>query len=453
MFDIFVTTVSGVRVPLSVDPQTTGSDLKDLVRQRADVPKLFRLGFKADYLTEKSTLSSAGVPAAAEIWMSKREPTKSPQSGYTQALGRVARGKQPNGSTLHAIVAVGTELKRTMNTRADAIDTKLDENTKELSKITHALNGGETTADDGLTYTEQKTRIKMAKTVLEARRKDIIQKEQKEQEVKQEAKEVKQKAKQIAKEQRTIVGSQALHDAAVVAESAVHDTSSLEDLEVQKKALNKIINAKKKQQRSELGETPAPKKKPRLDKKASADQNQEGSTTTSNTTAVEPIVTPEEDKEQIQEESTPTSTTAAAEPTVTTEEDKEREQHQNREEPTPATDLVVVELADIEQVFEEHVTAELATTVVRESTVDTVGDTTASGDAISSPLARELEDDESEVLPSKLSHFARLLGVSSISVHDSNDVMRMEEQALNQSRKEAQARRVASNPGPKPNSW
>ena len=67
VFDIFVTTVSGVRVPLSVDPQTTGGELKDLVRQKVEVPKQFRLGYKGLCLATKRTLSSAGVPAAAEI--------------------------------------------------------------------------------------------------------------------------------------------------------------------------------------------------------------------------------------------------------------------------------------------------------------------------------------------------------------------------------------------------
>ena len=108
--NVVVTTLLGVKVPLAVDSGITGGELKDLVRQKAEVPKQFRIGFKSVGLAAKRALSEAGIPDGAEIWMSKSEspPTL---SGHAQALGRTARGVQ-NGSIKHAIVAVGSELAR-----------------------------------------------------------------------------------------------------------------------------------------------------------------------------------------------------------------------------------------------------------------------------------------------------------------------------------------------------
>ena len=246
--NVFVTTLSGERESLTVDPEITVDELKSLVRQKVDVPKQFRLGYKSRALAVKQTLAGAGVPNAAEIWMAKAETPVLQQSGHTQALGRVARGKQPNGSTLHAIAAVGTELQRTMNARADRIDAKIDANLVATTEVLSRINGEEVPRVPGQTDIARMKQLRSTKHNADQELTDIKERER------------VRKLQNKKVDNDTILQGAAIADGAV--QSAFQDITSLEDLEKKRKAMNKAYAAQKKRMRQAAEGPPAAKKKP-----------------------------------------------------------------------------------------------------------------------------------------------------------------------------------------------
>ena len=254
MVNVFVTTLSGERESLTVDPEITVDELKSLVRQKVDVPKQFRLGYKSRALAVKQTLAGAGVPNAAEIWMAKAESPVLQQSGHTQALGRVARGKQPNGSTVHAIAAVaaittvGVKLQCTMNARADRIDTKIDANMVATTEVLSRINGEEVPRVPGQTDIARMKQLRSTKHNADQELTDIKERER------------------VRKLQNQKVDNDTILQGAVIADGAVQsafqDITSLEDLEKNRKAMNKAYAARKKRMRQAAEGPPAAKKKP-----------------------------------------------------------------------------------------------------------------------------------------------------------------------------------------------
>ena len=61
---VFVTNLSKVRESLTIDPEMKVKELKDLVRQKMDVPAQFRLGYRSKTLGLKRTLTGEGIPNA-----------------------------------------------------------------------------------------------------------------------------------------------------------------------------------------------------------------------------------------------------------------------------------------------------------------------------------------------------------------------------------------------------
>ena len=253
--EVFVTTLDGKREPMNIDPSSTFGALKGLVREKTGETQ-FRLGFRGKKRGDTVTLEEAGVsPEACDIWMS----SVFRQTNRTQALGRVARGVQ-NGSIKHAIVAVGGELAREINTRADGIEDKLEEHKelaastgKDVSDVLHIIRGGATDRIPGQDRHARVKQIRIQKVLLENERKDLSLQAREE-----------LTAKKIA-------ASEAMHDAAVVAEGAVQtafrDVGSLQELDDEKKKMLKAVAARKKQLRSEEAGLPA-EKKPRKGSKA-----------------------------------------------------------------------------------------------------------------------------------------------------------------------------------------
>ena len=260
VLNVFIKTLSGVRVPLSVDPETTVGDLKNLVQKKAEVPRLFRLGYKSNALAKKQTLTGAGIPDAAEIWMIAAPPPVVQQSGYTQALGRTTRGVQPNGSIKHAIDVGCARLAHTMNRRANGIEAKLDAGKEigvatgnEVAAIHRILKSGETTRELGQSCDERTIQIKRIKTNIECERIGLANE-----------KRANMEAKKLQTNQIILEGAMIAEGAV---ESAFQDVETIEDLEKKRKAYNKACAAKKKSMRQEE-EGPPAQKKPRKGSKA-----------------------------------------------------------------------------------------------------------------------------------------------------------------------------------------
>ena len=252
-----VTTMLGVKVPMAVDPKITGGDLKDLVSQKAEVPRQFRLGFKSDKLASKRTLTYAGITDGAEIWMSKTESPAN-RSGHVQALGRTARGVQ-NGSIKHAIAKAGGELERAIDTRADGIETKLKEN-KELAEATgkdvsdalHILRGGEVPKVDGMTDLDRMKQLRNVKHGANQELTDIMERER-----------LRKRQNKDADREATI------EDAMVVEggmQTAFRDATTRAELTQKKKQMLKAFALHDKRLR--LEEEGPPEKKPRKGSKA-----------------------------------------------------------------------------------------------------------------------------------------------------------------------------------------
>ena len=243
--NVVVTTLLGEKVPLAIDSGTTGAKLKDLVRQKAEVPKQFRLGFKSVGLAAKRALSEAGIPDGAEIWMSKSEspPTL---SGHAQALGRVARGKQVAGSIKHAIAAVDGNLTRAINTRADRTDAKIDANLVATTEILSRINGEEVPRVPGQTDIARMKQLRSTKHNADQELTDIKERER------------VRKLQNKKVDNDTILQGAAIADGAV--QSAFQDITSLEDLETNRKAMNKAYAAQKKRMRQAAEGPPAAKK-------------------------------------------------------------------------------------------------------------------------------------------------------------------------------------------------
>ena len=250
--NVVVTTLLGEKVPLAIDSGTTGAKLKDLVRQKAEVPKQFRLGFKSVGLAAKRALSEAGIPDGAEIWMSKSEspPTL---SGHAQALGRVARGKQVAGSIKHAIAAVDGNLTRAINTRADRTDAKIDANLVATTEILSRINGEEVPRVPGQTDIARMKQLRSTKHNADQELTDIKERER------------------LRKRQNKIDDNSAMHDAAVVAEGAFQ--TGFQNIDSVQKCveMGKALAARKRQLKLEeavVVEGQPAEKKPRKGSKA-----------------------------------------------------------------------------------------------------------------------------------------------------------------------------------------
>ena len=256
--NVVVTTMLGVKVPMAVDPKITGGDLKDLVSQKAEVPRQFRLGFKSDKLASKRTLTYAGITDGAEIWMSKTESPAN-RSGHVQALGRTARGVQ-NGSIKHAIAKAGGELERAIDTRADGIETKLKEN-KELAEATgkdvsdalHILRGGEVPKVDGMTDLDRMKQLRNVKHGANQELTDIMERER------------------LRKRQNKDADRDAVNDDAMVveggAQTAFRDVTTREELAQKKKQMLRAFAHQDKRMRL-AEEGPLAEKKPSRNSKA-----------------------------------------------------------------------------------------------------------------------------------------------------------------------------------------
>ena len=255
VLEVTVTTIAGKRETLNVDPSSTFGDLKALMREKTGETH-FRLGFQGRRRPASETLEGAGVsPGACGIWM----VSATPMAPRKQALGRTARGVQ-NGSVKHAIAAARDELDRTINTRADVIEKKLDETNvngiatgKDVSAALHILRGGAIERTPGQNDHERVNQIKDQRTRLEIERRDLTLRVRGESEAKK------------------LAARNAMHDAAVLAEGAIQtafrEVGSLRELDEEKKKVLKAVAARKKQLRLHE-EGPAPPKKRRRSKAA-----------------------------------------------------------------------------------------------------------------------------------------------------------------------------------------
>ena len=254
--NVKVSTFTGERLPLDIDPDGSVSDLKNIVRDKTGEDR-FRLGSKGKYLPDKKTLKEVGVGDGSEIWMARSVSVNKP--ARTQALGRTARGVQ-NGSIKHAIFAVGGELERAINNRANAIEDKLTENKvlaeatgENVSQVLHILKGGETPRGEQSDLARQK-QIKVQKTALENERADLNERER------------KRKAAEKEVENRTIIDGAVLVKGAV--QTAFGDVDSLQALDDKKKKVLKAVAERKRQLHNADDAVALTPKKPRKGSKA-----------------------------------------------------------------------------------------------------------------------------------------------------------------------------------------
>ena len=297
---VFVTNLSKVRESLTIDPEMKVKELKELMRQKMDVPAQFRLGYRSKTLGLKRTLTCEGIPNAAEIWVSALNAPTIQLSGYDQALGRVNRGVQQRGSIKHAIHAVGTtirtvgtELQSTMNTRADGITNQIETGTKDIvdkidartdgleeeiassrtvvdatqaqvDVIHNILQGGETIRAPGQTTLERTKQVKIQKTALENERMSLAKEKADEKHVTMEARAKEQDARNKARIDDTAIAADA-------AQTMFRDVTSPAELEKYKKSMLKACAAQKKRMLEAEEGPPAPKK-PRKNSKAAKKQ-------------------------------------------------------------------------------------------------------------------------------------------------------------------------------------